>query len=70
MPERKRWTNEDIDLLTRLARKYAASEIARELGRGLPATIMKAHKLGISLRLKPKRGTTQPGQVGQASAPE
>jgi hypothetical protein len=40
-----------------MARRYPTDVIAKELGRGLHATIMKAHLLGISLRLKPKRGS-------------
>jgi hypothetical protein len=59
MQERRRWTPEDIDLLKSLARRYPAEQIAKELGRGLPATVMKAHTLGISLRLKPKRESGQ-----------
>ena len=53
----RRWTPGDITKLKSMARRYPAARIAQELGRGLPATVMKAHTLGISLRLKPKRGS-------------
>jgi hypothetical protein len=33
------------------------AQVAAELERGFSATIMKAHELGISLRLKPKAGS-------------
>jgi hypothetical protein len=42
-----------------MARRYPTAEIARELGRGVSATIMMAHAHRISLRLKPKRGGNQ-----------
>jgi hypothetical protein len=57
MNERRRWTEDDIAKLASLARRRPTMEIAKELGRGYAATVMKAHELGISLRLKPKRGS-------------
>ena len=55
--ERRPWTSDDIAKLTCMAQKYPTSEIAKALGRGLSATVMKAHTLGISLRLVPKGGS-------------
>jgi hypothetical protein len=43
-----------------MARRLPTAQIARELNRGVSATVMKAHGLGLSLRLKPKRGSGQP----------
>ena len=40
-----------------MAQKYPTTAIAAELLRGVPATLVKAHYLGISLRLKPKQGS-------------
>ena len=57
MDERRPWTPDDIAKLKSMARRFPSARIARELRRGLPATVMKAHTLGISLRLKPKRGS-------------
>jgi hypothetical protein len=57
MNERRRWTEDDIAKLKNMARRYPADRIANELRRGRAATVMKAHLLGISLRLKPKRGS-------------
>jgi hypothetical protein len=53
------WTPDDVAKLRSLARKIPTAQIARELNRGLSATVMKAHSLRISLRLKPKRGSRQ-----------
>jgi hypothetical protein len=46
--------------LREMARRLPTVQIASELERGVSATVMKAHGLGISLRLKPKRGSGQP----------
>jgi len=54
---RRRWTDGDVEKLRRLARTMATAQLAAELERGISATIMKAHELGISLRLKPKAGS-------------
>jgi hypothetical protein len=40
-----------------MAQKYPAARIAEELGRGLSATVVKAHELKLSLRMQnPKAG--------------
>jgi hypothetical protein len=54
---RRPWTDDDIAKLQSMARRYPTKQIAKELGRGVPATIMMAHTLRISLRLKPKKGS-------------
>jgi len=38
-----------------MAQDYSAAKIADELGRGFAAAEVKAHKLGLSLRLKHPR---------------
>jgi hypothetical protein len=53
--ERRRWSDDDMAKLQSMAGKYPAKHIAAELGRGLPATMVKAHQLRISLRRKPHR---------------
>ena len=55
--QRKPWSEEDIAQLQSMARRYPTKEIARQLGRGVPATVMMAHTLKISLRLRPKKGS-------------
>lgn len=50
--QRRRWSAGDMAKLQRMARKYPAQHIAAELGRGLAATMVKAHQLRISLRMK------------------
>ena len=54
--QRRRWTAEDMAKLQKMAQKYPAQHIAAELGRGLAATMVKAHQLRISLRMKRHRG--------------
>jgi hypothetical protein len=53
----KRWTPEEIAKLKRMAQKYSAAKIAKDLGRGFPATRVKAHQLGLSLRVKKESET-------------
>ena len=56
----KRWTPEEISKLKSMAQKYPAARIAEELGRGLSATVVKAHELKLSLRMhKPKAGPAE-----------
>ena len=61
------WSDEDVSKLTAMAGRYPSQEIARELCRGLGATILKAHQLRISLRTWPKRtglSGVDPGPAG------
>jgi hypothetical protein len=66
--QRRRWSAEDMAKLQRMAQKYPAQHIAAELGRGLAATMVKAHQLRISLRMKRhRRGAAagpDPGAAG------
>jgi len=55
--ERKRWMPEDVAKLQSMAGKFPTPYIARVLGRGLFAVVVKAHSLQISLRMKQKRGS-------------
>jgi hypothetical protein len=57
---RRPWTPDDVAKLRAMARRLPTVQIAKELERGVSATVMKAHALGISLKLKPKRGSEQP----------
>ena len=52
---RKRWTPEEIARLKTMAQKYPAVKIAEVMGRGFPAIRVKAHQLGLSLRLENER---------------
>ena len=54
---RKPWTEEDIAKLKSLARRVLTRQIAKELGRGVPATVRMAHSLKLSLRRRPKKGS-------------
>ena len=49
---RRRWTEDDLEALKSMAGKYPAAQIAKMLDRGHPASAVKAHQLGISLRME------------------
>jgi hypothetical protein len=50
----KRWTADDIAKLKNLAQKQTRKAIAAELGRSPSATSVKAHQLGLSLKVPAK----------------
>jgi hypothetical protein len=52
----RRWSDEEISKLKEMAGQFRAKKIAGELHRGVGATIVRAHRQGISLR-PPKRET-------------
>jgi hypothetical protein len=53
----KAWSNKDIETLRALARRQKAAQIAKELGRSYGATVVKAHQLGISLKVQPEHAS-------------
>jgi hypothetical protein len=62
----KRRSPEEISKLKSMAQDYPAAKIAEALGRGRSATIVKAHLLKVSLRLK---GPSDPAIRAESSAP-
>jgi hypothetical protein len=54
-PTFRRWTADDIAKLKNLAQKEPCSTLAAQLGRSVGATAVKAHQLGISLKV-PRQG--------------
>ena len=56
------WTDEDVARLKAMAQKFPTAKIARDLGRSIGATLVKAHQLKLSLRIKP--GKCDPGPIG------
>jgi hypothetical protein len=48
----RRWSAEEIAKLKGLAGKRSVAEIAADIGRPKSATLVKAHTLGVSLRVK------------------
>jgi hypothetical protein len=50
------WTSDDIAKLRIMAWKERRADIAAHFGRSVSATQVKAHKLGISLRLRQDDG--------------
>jgi hypothetical protein len=57
----RRWTDNDVAELRRLASRYPAPEVAAKLGRRLLDTTMKAHQLRISLIIKSSRESRDSG---------
>jgi hypothetical protein len=55
----RRWTIEDTEKLRTLAQRRSAADIAAELGRSIGMIRVKAHQLGLSLRL-PAEGPAHP----------
>ena len=60
----RRWTAEDIAKLKNMAQKEPSANVAAQLGRSVGATAVKAHQLGISLKVP-----RQSGGAGDNSAP-
>jgi hypothetical protein len=52
---KKLWTETELAKLRSMAGNYPTHAIAQELGRGVSATVVKAHELKVSLRVKSKR---------------
>jgi hypothetical protein len=51
----RRWTADDIAKLKNMAQKEPCANAAAQLGRSVGATAVKAHQLGISLKV-PRQG--------------
>ena len=51
----RRWTADDIAKLKNMAQKEPCANVAAQLGRSVGATAVKAHHLGISLKV-PRQG--------------
>jgi hypothetical protein len=54
-PTFRRWTADDIAKLKNMAQKEPSANLAAQLGRSVGATAVKAHQLGISLKV-PRQG--------------
>jgi hypothetical protein len=59
MTRRTGWTDEDVAKLRSMARKHPPEEIAKELGRGVSAVRVKAHKLRMSLSMRATRASPE-----------
>jgi hypothetical protein len=57
----RRWTADDIAKLKNMAQKEPSANVAAQLGRSVGATAVKAHQLGISLRVQRPGGGTAEG---------
>ena len=55
-PTFRRWTADDIAKLKNMAQKEPCANVAAKLGRSVGATAVKAHELGISLKV-PRQGS-------------
>ena len=54
-PTFRRWSADDIAKLKNMAQKERCANVAAQLGRSVGATAVKAHELGISLKV-PRQG--------------
>jgi len=48
----RRWTDEDVQKLRRLARRESAPKIAERLDRSVGGVVFKAHTLKLTLRAR------------------
>ena len=55
-PTFRRWTADDIAKLKNMAQKEPCASVAAQLGRSVGATAVKAHQLGISLKVPRQSG--------------
>ena len=60
MPLFRRWSEDDVAKLKSMAQKQSAAAIAAQLGRSAAATIVKAHELKLSLRVRPEKRSNEP----------
>lgn len=64
----RRWTDQDIDNLKRMAKRYSASKIAELIDRTVGGVTFKAHQLKLSLRSsrdsEGKSGSVDAGPAG------
>jgi hypothetical protein len=58
----RRWTADDIAKLKNMAQKERCADLAARLGRSMGATAVKAHQLGISLKV-PRQGEGAPEEA-------
>jgi hypothetical protein len=52
----RRWTADDIAKLKNMAQKEPCANLAAQLNRSVGATAVKAHQLGISLKVSRQGG--------------
>ncbi len=64
----KRWTEQDVDDLKRLAQQYPAYEIAEMLDRSVGGVTFKAHQLKVWLRPRNSFAPRPVGLKGQEAA--
>jgi hypothetical protein len=58
-PTFRRWTADDIAKLKNMAQKERRANVAAQLGRSVGATAVKAHELGISLKVPRQSGAAE-----------
>jgi hypothetical protein len=68
MAMNRRWTKDEIDTLRSWAQKQRVADIAAGLGRSSSSIAVKAHQLGISLKVRQhsnhKQQSPEPGPAG------
>ena len=67
-PTFRRWTADDIAMLKNMAQKEPCANVAAQLGRSVGTTAVKAHQLGISLKVPRQGGGAAEGSATDRSA--
>jgi hypothetical protein len=65
----KRWTDEDVDDLKRLAQRHPTPKIAEMIDRTVGSVVFKAHKLNVSLRTQQQEAQMSAGDASQPGSP-
>ena len=63
----RRWTDEDVDALKRLARRHPIPKIAEVMDRTVGSIAFKAHGLKISLKTRQQSARTR--EAGRPAKP-
>jgi hypothetical protein len=58
----RRWSEEDVDALKRLAQRHPAPKIAEMMDRTVGSVVFKAHTLNVSLKTRQQEARRSAGQ--------
>ena len=61
----KRWSDEDVDALKRLAQRHPAPKIAEMMDRTVGSVVFKAHTLNVSLKTRQQEARMSAGDTSQ-----
>ena len=61
----KRWSDEDIEALKRLAQRHPVPKIAEMMDRTVGSVVFKAHTLNVALKTRQQEARTSADNTGQ-----